>query len=35
MGNYMIVIRLLGNKIPSVDDLNLPPIYKDITKVGQ
>lgn len=35
MSNYMIVIRLLGNKIPTVDDLNLPPIYKDITKVGQ
>lgn len=35
MGNYMIVIRLLGNKIPSVEDLNLPSIYKDITKVGQ
>jgi len=31
----MIVIRLLGNKIPSVEDLNLPSIYKDITKVWQ
>lgn len=35
MGFYMVVIRLLGNKIPSIEDLNLPPIYKDITKVGQ
>lgn len=35
MSNYMIVIRLLGNKIPTVDDLNLPDIYKDVTKVGQ
>lgn len=35
MSNYMIVIRLLWNKIPTVDDLGLPSIYKDITKVGQ
>ncbi|MBW7954973.1 PilT/PilU family type 4a pilus ATPase [Candidatus Gracilibacteria bacterium] len=35
MSNYMIVIRLLGNKIPTLDDLNLPSIYKEITKIGQ
>jgi twitching motility protein PilT len=35
MGNFMIVIRLLSQKIPTVDDLNLPSIYKDITKIGQ
>ncbi len=35
MGYYMVVIRLLWNKIPSIDDLNLPPIYKEITKVWQ
>lgn len=35
MSNYMIVIRLLWNKIPTVDDLWLPPIYKDITKLWQ
>lgn len=35
MWNYMVVIRLLWNKIPTIDDLWLPSIYKDITKVGQ
>lgn len=35
MASYMIVIRLLGNKIPTLDDLWLPTIYKDITKVWQ
>lgn len=35
MWNFMIVIRLLWNKIPTIDDLNLPSIYKDITKVWQ
>lgn len=35
MSNYMIVIRLLWNKIPSIDDLNLPSIYKDVTKLWQ
>ncbi len=35
MSNYMIVIRLLWNKIPTLDDLNLPSIYKDITKIWQ
>lgn len=35
MGNYMVVIRLLGNKIPTIDDLWLPSIYKDITKLWQ
>ncbi|MDP5039079.1 MAG: PilT/PilU family type 4a pilus ATPase [Candidatus Gracilibacteria bacterium] len=35
MGIYMIVIRLLGNKVPEIDDLGLPDIYKNITKFGQ
>ena len=35
MSNYMIVIRLLWNKIPTVDDLWLPEIYKNITKAWQ
>lgn len=35
MGNYMVVIRLLTSKIPRLDDLGLPDIYKEITKVGQ
>lgn len=35
MSNYMIVIRLLWNKIPTLDDLNLPSIYKEITKIWQ
>ena len=35
MSNYMIVIRLLWNKIPSIEDLNLPPVYRDITKLWQ
>lgn len=32
---YMVVIRLLWNKIPTVDDLWLPAIYKEITKLWQ
>jgi twitching motility protein PilT len=35
MWNYMVVIRLLWNKIPTIDDLWLPNIYKEITKVWQ
>lgn len=35
MSNYMVVIRLLGNKIPTIDDLWLPAIYKEITKLWQ
>lgn len=35
MWAFMIVIRLLWNKIPTVDDLNLPSIYKEITKIWQ
>lgn len=35
MGCFMIVIRLLSWKIPSIETLNLPDIYKDVTKVGQ
>lgn len=32
---YMVVLRLLSQKIPSIQDLNLPLIYQDITKTGQ
>jgi len=35
MGTYMVVIRLLSSKIPNIDELGLPEIYKEITKVGQ
>lgn len=35
MGCFMVVIRLLSWKIPSIDVLGLPDIYKDVTKVGQ
>ncbi|MDD5769452.1 MAG: PilT/PilU family type 4a pilus ATPase [Candidatus Gracilibacteria bacterium] len=35
MGNFMVVLRLLGVKLPSIDDLNLPEIYKEITRIGQ
>ncbi len=35
MWNYMVVLRLLNSYIPSVDDLGLSDIYKDITKLGQ
>lgn len=35
MSKYMVVIRLLWNKIPTIDDLNLPDIYKEITKIWQ
>ncbi len=35
MSNYMVVIRLLWNKIPTVDDLWLPEVYKNITKLWQ
>lgn len=29
-GSYSIVIRVLSNKIPTIDDLNLPPVFKDL-----
>lgn len=32
---YMTVIRLLGNKVPSISDLKLPSIYSEITKLWQ
>ncbi|EKE26052.1 MAG: Twitching motility protein [uncultured bacterium (gcode 4)] len=35
MNNYMVVLRLLSDKIPSIQDLKLPFIYSDITKKGQ
>ncbi|MCK9272876.1 PilT/PilU family type 4a pilus ATPase [Candidatus Gracilibacteria bacterium] len=35
MNYYMVVLRLLSDKIPSIEDLNLPFIYTDITKKGQ
>lgn len=35
MSNYMVVIRLLWNKIPSIENLNLPSIYKEVTKLWQ
>ncbi len=34
-GYYMIVLRLLSQNIPSIQELNLPLIYQDITKTGQ
>jgi len=35
LNNYMIVLRLLTADIPKIDDLNLPEIYKDVTKLWQ
>lgn len=35
MWNFMVVIRLLQDKIPTIDSLNLPYIYKEITKSWQ
>nr|MDD3720768.1 PilT/PilU family type 4a pilus ATPase [Candidatus Gracilibacteria bacterium] len=35
MGNYMVVLRLLSSNIPSLDNLGLTDIYKDMTKLGQ
>jgi twitching motility protein PilT len=35
MGNYMTVLRLLSQTIPSLQDLKLPFIYEEITRVGQ
>ena len=33
--NYMIVLRLLTADIPNIEDLNLPEIYKNVTKLWQ
>lgn len=35
MWHYMIVLRLLSSDIPSIDDLWLPDIYKEVTNFGQ
>ena len=35
LNNYMIVLRLLTADIPQIDTLNLPDIYKDVTKLWQ
>jgi Tfp pilus assembly pilus retraction ATPase PilT len=35
MGYYMIVLRLLSQHIPTLQDLKLPFIYEEITRVGQ
>ncbi len=35
MGYYMIVLRLLTANIPDIDDLWLPDIYKEVTKLWQ
>jgi len=35
MGFHMVVLRLLSDKIPTIEDLGLPPIYREITKLGQ
>lgn len=35
MWKYMVVLRLLTGRIPSLDNLWLPPIYKEMTKIWQ
>ena len=35
MWNYMIVLRLLTAKVPDLNDLNLPEVYKNVCKVWQ
>ncbi|MDD3646464.1 MAG: PilT/PilU family type 4a pilus ATPase [Candidatus Gracilibacteria bacterium] len=35
LGNYMVVLRLLTAKIPNIESLGLPDVYKDVTKKGQ
>jgi len=35
MGSYMVVLRLLASKIPAIEDLNLPDIYREVTKKWQ
>lgn len=34
-GYVMVVLRLLSEKIPTIQDLNLPFIYKEVTKLWQ
>lgn len=33
--NYMIVLRLLTADVPNIENLDLPEIYKNVTKLGQ
>ena len=35
MNNYMVILRLLTWKVPNIESLNLPNVYKDVCKVGQ
>lgn len=35
LSNYMVVLRLLTADIPNINSLNLPDIYKDVTKLWQ
>lgn len=35
LSNYMIVLRLLTADIPNIEKLELPDIYKDVTKLWQ
>ena len=35
LSNYMIILRLLTADIPNIDKLNLPDIYKNVTKLWQ
>lgn len=35
MWSFMLVMRLLTSNIPSIKDLGLTDIYKDVTKLGQ
>lgn len=35
MWNYMVVIRLLWNKIPTLESLWLPAVYREVTQVWQ
>ncbi|MDD4530968.1 MAG: PilT/PilU family type 4a pilus ATPase [Candidatus Gracilibacteria bacterium] len=35
MGYVMVVLRMLSQSIPTIESLNIPIIYRDITKAGQ
>lgn len=35
MEAYMIVVRLLDSEIPDIENLGLPDVYKNVTKLGQ
>ena len=35
MSNYMVILRLLTADIPKIENLELPDIYKDVTKLWQ